>query len=128
MSEIIYQTPNITNNCGILHITEGQPCNIPFVFTIRSKNLDGSVNEYTIQNNDVVEFIIKSDIKLLTPTIWKRYNNVKNNVSVLSLNSQDMKSLLGSKTYYMSAILHKASTNRPTVLIRKLDIYVQEVV
>lgn len=127
MSNILYEPSSVRGDCGILYITENEPCNIPFLFEIGSIDNENKSQYYKIADEDIVEFIIKSDIKLITPVIHKKYNNVKNNVAVLTLNDSDIKLLCGGKTYVMSAILHSHTFTRKT-LIKQLQIKVQEVV
>ena len=128
MVNILYEPESIREDYGILVITEGEPCKIPFHFEIISTDAQQNTHTADIKETDIVEYTIKQDVKLVTPIIQKRYNGVKNNVSVLSLTAEDMNKLCGGRTYVMSAKLLNSDGELLKVLIRILQIRIQEVV
>lgn len=128
MVNILYEPESIREDYGILVITEGEPCKIPFNYIITTTDMYGDTHDVAIQETDIVEYTIKKDVKLVTPIIQKRYTSIKNNVSVLTLSVEDMQKLNGGNTYVMSAKLLDNKGELLKVLIRVLQIRVEEVV
>lgn len=127
MAQILYEPSSVRGDFGILYLTEGSPCNLPFLFRIYYKNALGEKQEYHIAETDIIDFVIKRKIDLITPIIHKRYTKVINNVAVLSLSKQDMK-LLRAKKYILTAKLLYGDGSSPKILIKQLPIIIQEVV
>lgn len=128
MINILYEPESVRDDYGILVITEGEPCNIPFSFDITYTDQTNQQIKLEINETDIIEYTIKQDVKMLTPVIKKRYTGVKDNVSVLRLDEQDMAKLLGGKTYVMSVKLLNQQQQLTRVLVRILQVRVQEVV
>lgn len=127
MGKVIFESPSVCGDFGILYLTQNDPCNLPFLFKIYYKDMDGVQQMYNISETDIVEFTIKQHPQNITPVIKKRYNGIKNNVAVLSLSAADMK-LLTAPEYCLSARLLFNSGNLIRILIKNLQIFVQEVV
>lgn len=126
---IVYESGTVRGEGGILYITKKQPCIIPMYFQIKMFNAaENKEEDYTINPNDVIEFTFKSDIKLISKVLVKRYTGVINNTAILRLTTQDMQNFLGGKDYYMSAKLYNGSGVVIKTLIKKLQVHVQEVV
>lgn len=128
MTNVIYEKGTTFGDAGILYLTKNQPCVIPFKFEIPTIDNNDNIENYEILPTDVVRFTFKSDIKLITPSLVKSYNQISNNIAVLRLSPDDMHNFLGGKTYYLSAILYNAAGNKLKTLIKKLQIKIQEVV
>ena len=60
--------------------------------------------------------------------IKKAYTEIVENVAVLRLSSEDMQQLLGGKEYIMSVKLYDSQKRIQKTLIKKLQIFIQEVV
>ena len=125
---ILYEPSSVRGDCGILYMTEGQPCAIPFYFEIPITNLLGETELYKIKIDDIVVFEIKSDIKLISYVIKKAYTGIAGNVAILRLSSEDMQQLFGGKEYIMSVKLYDSQKRIQKTLIKKLQIFIQEVV
>lgn len=126
---IVYESGTVRGEGGTLFITENQPCVIPFLFQIKLHDATTNTeSDYIIKPTDVLEFTIKSDIKLISDVLVKRYNGIINNTAILRFTAQDMRNFLGGKNYYMSVKLYNVSGSLIKTLIKKLQIHVQEVV
>jgi len=130
MSEnIICEPSTVFGKDGVLYLTENQPCVIPINFELTIYDAQAEQEEpYTIQPTDVVKFVIKSDIKLISNTLVKSYTGVVNNTVILRFTAQDMAKFLGGKTYFMSALLYNDSGTLIKTLIKVLRIFIQPVV
>ena len=128
MASILYEPSSIRSDYGILYLTEGEPCLLPFVFNVTMKSPSGEPITYSIEPDSVINFLIKpvNPICCCDNKIEKKVTNIINNVACLELTREDMEFFVGGNSYEMSATLN--TKERIMVLIKRLPIKIQEVV
>ena len=62
MFSILHEPASIRDDFGILVLTQGEPCKIPFSFEIESTNLFNESIYADIKEDDIIEYTIKQDI------------------------------------------------------------------
>ena len=128
MAQILYEPSSIRGDFGVLCLTEGETCNIPFLFELYYEDVRGEKVIQEIPAEDILEFIIKTDIKTVTPIVRKLYTQIKNNLCIVVLNKNDAAKLCGGRDYTLSCRQFSSVGALKRVLIKELPIRIQEVV
>lgn len=126
MAKILYESSSIRSDCGVLYLTEGEACTLPFIFNIKSRGTDNQLFDYQIAEDDYVEFVIKQHCHDVQTILKKSVTNISANTCVFSLTIDDMTKLQGTH-FVMSATLY-GKNDLKRVLIKQMPIVVQEVV
>ena len=128
-NKVLYEPGSVRGDAGILYLTKNQPAVIPFYFKIPLYDTtQETYTEYNIKSTDVIEFVFKANINLISATIKKAYNGIVNNVAVLRLTESDMKLFANGKEYMLGVKLYDNSGKLIETLIKKLQVKIQEVV
>ena len=85
MAKILYEPQSIRQDGGILYLTEGESCKLPFIFQVYVQDMSNNKILYDIKPEDTVEVLIKPNSYTPQISIRKNITNIKNNLCMVNL-------------------------------------------